>query len=108
MAMKLESVIAALADPTRRRMLRRLGAEPRRATELAKGFAISRPAICKHARVLITAGLIRAKKNGRERIYELSPRGGEAVRQLIVELREVEAFWDSTLKALKEYVEAKR
>ncbi|HTW89773.1 MAG TPA: metalloregulator ArsR/SmtB family transcription factor [Candidatus Binataceae bacterium] len=103
--MKLDNVIAALADPTRRRLLRRLGEEPRRASELASGFAISRPAICKHTHVLARAGLIRAKKNGRERIYELAPGGREAIGRLIVELTTVQDFWDSALKAFKQYVE---
>jgi DNA-binding transcriptional ArsR family regulator len=105
--MRFDRVIAALGDPTRRRMLRRLAAEPCRATDLAKGFAISRPAICKHARVLTRAGLIHVRQNGRERIYALSPGGGEMIRRLIAELREVEHFWDSALNALKRYVEEK-
>ena len=54
------------------------------------------------------AGLIRAKKVGRERIYELAPRGQIAVQELIRTLEEVGAFWDSTLNAFKRYVEEKR
>ncbi|MGH7864182.1 MAG: ArsR/SmtB family transcription factor, partial [Candidatus Binataceae bacterium] len=67
---RTDTTIAALADPTRRELLRRLAATPCRAGVLAKGFAISRPAICKHTRLLKGAGLIKAKKNGREQIYE--------------------------------------
>jgi len=47
---------AALADPTRRELLRRLAHAPCRASALAEGFAISRPAICKHSRLLEKAG----------------------------------------------------
>src|SRR5215467_7206408 len=75
--MSLNRTIATLADPTRREILRRLADTPRRAGELAAGFAISRPAICKHTRLLTRAGLIQARKNGRERIYELAPSGGQ-------------------------------
>jgi len=105
--MSIDSTIAALADPTRRELLHRLASKPRRAGELARGFAISRPAICKHARQLKKAGLIRAKKSGREQIYELAPRGGEAIRQLIANLEEVSRFWDSALGAFKRYLEEK-
>ena len=69
---------------------------------------MSRPAICNHTRLLTRAGLIRAKKNGRERIYELAPRGGRAIKELIVELEEVERFWDTALEAFKRFVEEKQ
>src|SRR5262249_1069632 len=103
--MSLNRTIAALADPTRRELLRRLARKPRPAGELARGFAISRPAICKHTRLLASAGLIRASKNGRERIYELAPRGGQTIRELIRRLEEVERFWDVALDAFKRYAE---
>ncbi len=105
--MKFETTIAALADPTRRELLRRLAERPCRAGELAKGFAISRPAICKHARMLRRAGLVKARRNGRERIYELAPAGGPAVRALIAELERVGRFWDVALDAFKRYAEGK-
>ncbi len=106
--MSLDLTIAALGDPTRRELLRRLARKPRRAGELARGFAISRPAVCKHTRILGRAGLIRAKKSGRERIYELAPRGRDAVGVLIRKLEEVSAFWDVTLGAFKRYLEEER
>ncbi|HKV54169.1 MAG TPA: metalloregulator ArsR/SmtB family transcription factor [Candidatus Binataceae bacterium] len=105
--MKLDLTIAALADPTRRKLLSRLADRPCRAGDLAKGFAISRPAICKHTRMLSRAGLIKVQRNGRERIYELAPQGGAAVRELIVQLEEVSRFWDVALEAFKRYLEEK-
>jgi DNA-binding transcriptional ArsR family regulator len=105
--MKIDTTIAALADPTRRQLLRRLAANPIRAGVLAHGFAISRPAIVKHTRILNRAGLIKVRKSGRERIYELAPRGGPAIRELIVELEELERFWDTALEAFKRHVEKK-
>jgi DNA-binding transcriptional ArsR family regulator len=104
----LDRTIAALADPTRRELLRRLANQPCRAGELAQGFAISRPAVVKHTRKLQRAGLIKARKSGRERIYELAPGGRAAVDKLIVTLKEVGAFWDVALDAFKTYVEAKK
>ncbi len=104
---KLAQTLTALAGTTRRELLRRLAERPRPAGELARGFAMSRPAICKHTRLLKRAGLIRAKKNGRERIYELAPKGGHAIRELIVQLEEVGRFWDNALDAFKRYAEDK-
>jgi DNA-binding transcriptional ArsR family regulator len=105
---KLDRTIAALADPTRRELLRRLAEQPCRASALSEGFAVSRPAICKHTRMLRYAGLIRARKNGRERIYELAPGGRRAVDDLIKTLNEVGAFWDVALSAFKRYLEEHR
>lgn len=106
--MKIDTTIAALGDPTRRELLRRLADNPCRAGALADGFAISRPAICRHTRLLTRAGLIRARKSGRERIYELAPRGGEAIRELIAQLEQVGRFWETALDAFKRYAETKQ
>ncbi|MGH7923771.1 MAG: ArsR/SmtB family transcription factor [Candidatus Binatus sp.] len=106
--MPIDATIWALADSTRRELLRRLADKPCRAGELARGFAISRPAICKHTRMLGRAGLIRVRKVGRERIYELEPRGRVAVEELIRKLEEVGGFWDTTLNAFRRYVEENR
>ncbi|MGH7840598.1 MAG: ArsR/SmtB family transcription factor [Candidatus Binataceae bacterium] len=103
--MKLDATISALADPTRRALLRRLADGPRRASALAAGFAMSRPAICKHTRLLSRAGLIRARQNGRERIYELDPKGGRAIKELIMEFEGMERFWQTALEAFKRYAE---
>jgi DNA-binding transcriptional ArsR family regulator len=104
----IDLTIAALSDPTRRHLLGRLANHPRRAGDLAGGFAISRPAICKHTRILAKAGLIKATRRGRERIYELAPAGGRAIRDLIAKLEEVGRFWDETLEAFKRYAEEQR
>ena len=101
----VDRTIAVLGDPTRRELLRRLAANPCRAGALAEGFAVSRPAICKHTRILTRAGLIKARKAGRERIYQLAPGGGEAIKQLIGELEDLERFWDKALGAFKRYLE---
>jgi DNA-binding transcriptional ArsR family regulator len=106
--MSLDLTIAALGDPTRRRILHRLADGPRRAGELAAGFAISRPAICKHTRLLTRAGLIRARKNGRERIYELAPAGGKTMHEAIEQLEEMERYWGTVLEAFKRYAEEKK
>ena len=103
----LEQTLTALADPTRRELLQRLAQRPHRAGELATGFAISRPAICKHTRVLKKAGLIRARQHGREQIYELAPSGSQVIEELIGTLEQVGRFWDTALDAFKRYAEEK-
>ncbi len=105
--MNMDTTLAALADPTRRALLQRLATQPCRASVLATGFAISRPAVCKHTRLLKQAGLIQATKRGREQLYELAPQGGEAIRELIAQLEVMGQFWDRALAAFKRQVEQK-
>jgi DNA-binding transcriptional ArsR family regulator len=104
---QIDTMITALADPTRRELLRRLADSPLRAGALADGFRMSRPAVCKHTRLLKRAGLIKASKNGREQIYELAPKGGVAIRDLIAELEEVGRFWDVALDAFARHIAKK-
>ena len=61
----------AIADPVRREILLMLRAAPRSAGEIADRFAISRPAISRHLRVLRESGLVRDTLTGRHRLYEL-------------------------------------
>lgn len=106
--MSLDKTIAALGDPTRREILRRLADAPRRAGELACGFAVSRPAICKHARLLTKAGLMRAKKNGHERTCEPAASNGKAINEMIEQPEDLERFWEVALSAFKRYAEKKK
>jgi DNA-binding transcriptional ArsR family regulator len=105
MTTQVDEILTAVGYPIRREILRRLSERPCRAGDLARGFAVSRPAICKHARTLQRAGLIRAAKSGRERMYELTPDAGRAMRQAAAQLEELSAFWDTALDAFKRYVE---
>jgi DNA-binding transcriptional ArsR family regulator len=102
---RIDQILTAVGYPIRREMLRRLAERPYRAGDLAKGFSVSRPAICKHARMLQQAGLIRAAKSGRERRYELVPDARTAMRAAAAQLEELSAFWDTALDAFKRYVE---
>lgn len=64
-------VFGALADPTRRDLLATLAGGPRRVVDLAEGRGMSRPAVSKHLRVLLDAGVVSASASGRERYYAL-------------------------------------
>jgi DNA-binding transcriptional ArsR family regulator len=91
---------AALADPVRRDLLRRLAQGPARVVDLAAQHPISRPAISKHLRVLVDAGVVRAETHGRERHYALLADGLEPVRELLHDLRPRPRFDASALDGL--------
>ena len=84
-----------VADPTRRAMLDYLMARPHGVGELALHFDVSRPAISKHLRVLKNARLVRERRDGRSRIYELDPAGVKALRAYF------DRFWTDALAAFK-------
>jgi DNA-binding transcriptional ArsR family regulator len=70
----LDSVFAAVADPTRRGILERLGRREASITELAEAFDLTLTGMKKHIRVLEDAGLVRTEKVGRVRTCTLGPR----------------------------------
>jgi DNA-binding transcriptional ArsR family regulator len=72
-AFRVDAVAAAIADPVRRQILVMLRDGRLRAGEIAQRFAITRPAVSRHLRVLRTSGLVRDELVGRERFYELDP-----------------------------------
>lgn len=103
---ELDATLAALADPTRRRVVELLCERPRRAGELVEAFDVSAPAISRHLRVLRTRGLVeelRDEQDARLRIYRLKP---DRFLALSGWLREVEAFWTDQLDAFKAYAES--
>jgi DNA-binding transcriptional ArsR family regulator len=101
-SMSLDRAFGALADPTRRRILRLVADRPRQAGELAEGFPVSRPAVSRHLRVLREAGLVAAKKEGRARVYHLSPRGLEQARRW---MEDAEKVWAAALESFRRHVE---
>lgn len=82
---------SALGDPSRRHILRLLGAGPRSVAELARGLPISRPAVSQHLKVLKDAGLVAVRPQGTRRIYQVDPAGLQAMRA------ELEGFWGAAL-----------
>ncbi len=94
-----EDVFAAIADPTRRRILEFLAERPEAVQDLAGRFEISRPAISKHLRVLSNAGLVAAETIGRRNIYALRPEPFSDVRDWL------DGFWNARLGLLKRLAE---
>src|SRR5688572_32480493 len=84
---RLDSSFAALADPTRRAILLRLGQSTASISELAAGFEMTLTGLKKHVQVLEDAGLVATKKVGRVRQCELGPRRLEDVNQWITTYR---------------------
>ncbi len=107
-ARDLDATFAALADPTRRRVVEALRKRPRRAGELARTFRMSPPAMSRHLRVLRTRGLVeeeRMDEDARVRIYRLRP---ERFRDLESWLADVQAFWTDQLGSFKAHAERTR
>jgi DNA-binding transcriptional ArsR family regulator len=104
----LDATLAALADPTRRRVVELLRERPRRAGELAAEFDVSAPAMSRHLRVLRTRGLVeeaRDDADARARVYRLRP---GALRDLSGWLAKMEEFWGDQLDAFRAHAEGKR
>jgi DNA-binding transcriptional ArsR family regulator len=78
---QLDRTFAALADPTRRAVLERLGRGSASITELAEPFGISLTGMKKHVRVLEDAGLVTTEKVGRTRTCTAGPRRLDDVQQ---------------------------
>lgn len=103
-ASSASDVFSAVADPTRRAILDRLrrGAIP--AMELADGFRISRPAVSRHLRVLRRANLVSERKEGRNRLYHLTPGPLHDIDAWIESYR---TMWLHNLANLKHHLEQK-
>ncbi len=105
----LDATFSALADPTRRAILSRLGeADPQRGVsvgELAQPFDMSPPAISKHLRVLERAGMLTQQRDGRVRRCRLDPKPIREAAQWIEYHRQ---FWNKQLDALADLLESHR
>jgi DNA-binding transcriptional ArsR family regulator len=93
----LDRVFRALADPTRRAVVERLGRGPHPTTTLAQGFRMALPSFTQHLDVLEEAGLVRSRKQGRVRTYELVPESVETARHWLDVQRDL---WNTRLDQL--------
>jgi DNA-binding transcriptional ArsR family regulator len=101
----LPPVFQALADPTRLGVVEALSTGPRRAGELAEVAGVSAPAMSKHLRVLLRAGIVadeRTPDDARVRLFRLRP---ESIVGLQAWLDQLRAHWDEQLQSFKRHVE---
>ena len=101
------TTFAALADPTRRRVVELLGDRPHRAGELAAAAGTSAPVMSRHLRILLEAGFVsdeRVPNDARLRVFRLRP---EPVEGLQAWLDQLQAHWNEQLRSFKRYVEEK-
>jgi DNA-binding transcriptional ArsR family regulator len=107
-AFQLSAAFAALADASRRDMIRMLLQKPRRAGELAECVDMSPQALSRHLRVLRKAGLVSEQgieDDARVRIYSVHPNAFQPVQQWMAQ---VEDLWRRQLHAFKEFAESAR
>jgi DNA-binding transcriptional ArsR family regulator len=97
-------VFRAIADPTRREILRQLRSGRRSVGELAANFHQSRPAISRHLRLLRAAGLVDTHERGTTRLCQLN---AKPLRAVDAWLRDYEVMWSRSLRQLKHHVERK-
>jgi DNA-binding transcriptional ArsR family regulator len=97
--MSYQSALVALGDPIRRRILEELRGGPLAVGRLAERLPVSRPAVSRHLRVLESAALVRFEERGTRRVYEVDPRGVEALRTWL------ETWWDEPLRRYAAHVE---
>ncbi|WP_335989250.1 ArsR/SmtB family transcription factor [Glycomyces sp. MUSA5-2] len=97
----LDGVFTALADPTRREVVRRLGRGPMSVGDLAREFPMTLPSFMKHVRTLEANGLIRTAKTGRVRTCALRRERLALVDDWLAEQRRV---WESRTDRLEQFV----
>jgi DNA-binding transcriptional ArsR family regulator len=96
-------IFAALGDETRLRLIRRLCDEgPLSISKLTLGFDVTRQAITKHLYTMADAGLLRARREGRESLWEVRPERLEEARHY---LELISKHWDDSLARLQKLVE---
>jgi DNA-binding transcriptional ArsR family regulator len=100
-AESIDGVFRALSDPTRRRVLERLGKKPASVSELAEPFDMALPSFVQHLRILEGCGLVRSKKTGRVRTYQLAPKRLKVAEDWLTRQR---TMWERRLDQLDDYL----
>ncbi|WP_243712685.1 metalloregulator ArsR/SmtB family transcription factor [Actinomadura sp. 6K520] len=95
-------VFAALASPVRRELTALLLDGPKPVNDLASQFAMSRPSVSEHLKVLRDAGLVSERRSGRQRLYRLE---AAPLRELSEWLGPYERFWRERLSDLRELLD---
>jgi DNA-binding transcriptional ArsR family regulator len=99
---QLNQVFQALADPTRRAVLKRLSRGPVSTLELARPFDMTLPSFTQHLGMLEKSGLVKSKKSGRVRTYELAPKPMQTAEDWMTNRREL---WERRLDQLDSHLQ---
>ncbi len=91
----MDAALRAIAEPRRREILRLVSSQELPAGEIASHFAVTRPAISQHLKVLKEAGLVDERRDGTRRLYRARPQGLAELRAFF------EDMWDDSLARLK-------
>jgi DNA-binding transcriptional ArsR family regulator len=103
---RTDLIFTALADATRRQVIRALSEQgPSTATGLAANLPVTRQAVTKHLNALADAGLVTATRQGREKLYQISPR---PLTDAVSWMADLGARWDERLAALRAHVSRSR
>jgi DNA-binding transcriptional ArsR family regulator len=101
-ANKLDHILGALADPTRRAILQRLSRNDARVTDLAAPFDISLNSVSKHIRILERAHLVQRRREGREHVLSRNPR---ALAEAAAWIETLQSKWISRIDRLEQALE---
>jgi DNA-binding transcriptional ArsR family regulator len=107
LAPDVATVFGALADPARRQVVQLLGTAPLRAGELAAAVGMSAPAMSRHLKVLLQAGIVddeRTTQDARMRYFRLRPQSMAALQAWLDQLQ---AHWDEQLASFQRHIETR-
>jgi len=96
-----DAVFHALSNPTRRKVLEQLSVGPATVSDLAARFDMQLPSFVQHLSVLEQSRLVRSKKRGRVRTYEIAPQRFKVVEDWLAERRQL---WEARLDRFDQYV----
>jgi DNA-binding transcriptional ArsR family regulator len=99
--MGYQATLEILADPTRRTIVDRLRRGPAPVVDIATGLPVSRPAVSKHLKLMLEAGVVRMHANGTRHLYSLDLDTLDEVRDWL------DGFWDDALQRFKKQAERK-
>lgn len=97
----VDGIFRALSDPTRRHVLERLSSKPASVSELAAPYRMALPSFLEHMKVLEGCGLVRSRKVGRVRTYQLAPERLKLAEDWLGRQR---SLWERRLDQLDEYL----
>ncbi|MDQ6639347.1 MAG: metalloregulator ArsR/SmtB family transcription factor [Pseudomonadota bacterium] len=98
---EISRVFQALADPTRRAVVERLARGPASTTELARPFDMALPSFAQHLAMLERCGMVRSRKEGRVRRFQLAPKPLATAEGWMAEQHEI---WNQRLDQMQDYV----